>query len=88
MKLPYAVVVEHRDRYGKWHTRSTRGYRSLETAKRACDSAAARNADFSTTRALGSTGLRWSYTVENKAGKTVYEADPEVVASVGELGYW
>ena len=88
MKLPYTVVVEHCDRFGKWHTRSRRGYRSLETAKRACDTAATRNADFSTTRSLGSIGLPWSYTVENKAGKTVYEADPEVVPSVGERGYW
>jgi hypothetical protein len=88
MRQRYECHVYTGDRHSpSMSLRSSRGFKTLLSAVRACEDAAARNPNFKVTR-HGRTP-RVTYEVfDTKTGKVVHEANPGLVESVGERGYW
>lgn len=89
MQKRYEAALAKPNQYGEWNVVSTRRFRTVERARRQCESWLAAHPTVRT-RYVG-TRLEWCADVRDiKTGRMleVVEAPVEIVPSAGELGYW
>lgn len=83
----YAVVFNEKIPFG-WTPHILRRFRSPVTAERWAQRIGDRHPDLRCTKSTYHERRSSLEVVDRKTEKTVWEHDPVVVPSVGELGYW